>query len=107
VDAKELVRLIDQQGVKIGGQFRGVRQPQFLFDRRGDVLERGTVPLGANEVLGDLPGVTDVRVGQRLLATAEQGRLAEAGELAAFAGVTGNLTARSRPPRGSGRLCLL
>src|SRR6266478_2228853 len=53
-----------------------------MFDRREDVLERGAVPLGADEVLGDLPGVTDVRVGQRLLATAEPGRLAEAGELA-------------------------
>ena len=69
-----LVGLIDQQRVKIGGQPGGVRQSQLFFDRREDVLQCGVVPLGADEVLRDLPRVADVRVGQRLLATAEPGR---------------------------------
>jgi hypothetical protein len=79
---EELVRLIDQEGVKIGRQRGSVRQPQLVFRRGEDVLQRAAVPLGADEVLGDLPCVADVRVGQCLLAPAEPGRLAEFDKLA-------------------------
>jgi hypothetical protein len=68
--------------MKVGRQPGGVRQAQLFFHRGEDVLQRGVVPFGADEVLGDLPRVTDVRIGQRLLAPAEPGRHAEAGQLA-------------------------
>jgi len=68
--------------MKVGGQPGGVRQPQPVFHRGEDFLQHGVVPFCADEVLGDLPGVADVRVGQRLLAPAEPGRLTEAGQLA-------------------------
>ncbi len=84
VGQEVLVRLIDQEGVKIGGQLGSVRQSQFFSYRREDVLQHGVVPLGADQVLRDLPRIADVRVGQRLLATAEPGRLPEAEELAGF-----------------------
>ena len=65
---------------------------KLFFYRREDDLQHAVVPLGADEVFRDLPRVADVRVAQRLLAAAEPGRLAEAEELAAPRGVTGNLT---------------
>src|ERR1022692_1983527 len=46
----------------------------------------------ADEVLRDLPRVADVRIAQRLLTTAEPGRLTETEQLAGPRGVTGNLT---------------
>jgi hypothetical protein len=84
VGEEELVRLIDQKRVQLSRQPGGVRQSQLFFHRGEDVLQRGGVPLGADEVLGDLPRVADVRVGQRLLAPAEPGRLTEAEELASL-----------------------
>ena len=82
MDEEELVRLIDQEGVKIGGQPGGVRQPQLFFHRGENVPQRGVIPSGADQVLGDLPRIADIRIGQRLLATAEPGRLTEADKLA-------------------------
>ena len=82
MDEEELVRLIDQEGVKVSGQPGGVRQPQLFFHRAENVLQRGVIPLSADQVLGDLPRVADIRIGDRLLATAEPGRLTEAGQLA-------------------------
>jgi hypothetical protein len=42
VGEEELVRLIDQQGVKIGRQSGGARQSQLFFHRGEDLLQRGS-----------------------------------------------------------------
>ena len=99
VGEEELVRLVDQERVKIGGQLGGVRQAQLFPGRREDARQRVAVPLGADEVPGDLPGIADVLVGQRLGAAPEPGRLAEADERAGLRG-----SDRERDPPEAGYL---
>jgi hypothetical protein len=43
---------------------RDRRQSHLVLHRGEDILQHGLVPLGAHEVIGDLPVVADVRVGR-------------------------------------------
>jgi hypothetical protein len=86
VREEELIRLVDQQRVQIDGQLGPVRKPKLILYRRQDVGQRSVVPHGADEALRNLPGVADVRVGQRLLAPPKPSRLAELDELAHLRG---------------------
>ena len=63
-------------------QLGAVRKPQLFLDGREDDMQHRGIPRRADAVPRDLPGITDVGVGHRLLAPAEPGRLAEFDELA-------------------------
>src|SRR6266705_5369016 len=80
---EELARAVYEHGVEFSRKPAAERQAELIADLIKHTLEGGGPP-GAgdsDEIRGDLPGVTDAGVGERLLTDAETGGAGDVAEL--------------------------